>query len=87
MVMIVVIMIVVIVIVIVVVAVITLVMNREFGGGHTGPKHLSDGDRGAVNRQAAERGAQLLEREPRVDERAQDHVARRAGETIEIQDT
>ena len=37
------------------------------------------------DRQAAERAAEPVERQPEIEQRAEDHVARRAGETVEIQ--
>jgi hypothetical protein len=43
-------------------------------------------DRLAIDRQAAEGGADLLERHARIDERADDHVARGAREAVEVQD-
>ena len=39
-----------------------------------------------VEREASERASQLFERQPGVEKRAQHHVARRAVETIEVQD-
>src|SRR5712691_11330474 len=43
-------------------------------------------DRVPIDRQAAERGANLLERHACVDQRADDHVAGRTREAVEVQD-
>ena len=59
-------------------------VHRKLSGGHAGAHHFRGGYRGALNRQAAEGGPQFLERESGVQERSQDHVARCAGETVEI---
>ena len=40
---------------------------------------------GAVDGQAAERTPQLFERQTRVEQRAQHHVARRAVEAVEVE--
>jgi hypothetical protein len=39
-----------------------------------------------LDTEAAERPAQLLERQTGIEESAQDHVSRSAGETVEVQD-
>ena len=38
-----------------------------------------------INREAAERTAQIVERKTRIEQRAENHVAGGAGETIEVQ--
>jgi hypothetical protein len=62
-------------------------VDRELRCRHPRPQHLGRRHRDSVNGKAAERGAKLLEREARVEQRAQHHIARRAGETIEVQNS
>src|SRR5688500_14522410 len=57
----------------------------EFGRRDTRAQHLLAGDCPAVDRQTAERCAQILWRQPEIEQRADDHVARGAGETVEIE--
>src|SRR5437879_2998925 len=47
--------------------------------------HALGPDRFVIDRKTAERRADLLERHTRVDQRADDHVARRAREAVEVQ--
>ena len=64
-----------------------LFVHRKLRGGDAGPQHLPGGNRRAVDGKAAKRGAKLLERQARVQQRAQHHVAGRAGEAVKIQNT
>lgn len=60
-------------------------VNPELGCGHTGLHHAIDGNIPPVDGQAAKRLLQLIERQAGIDERAEDHVAGRAGETIKVE--
>ena len=57
----------------------------EFRCGDAGAQDAVGGDTTEINRKAAEGAAQVIEREAEIEERAQDHVARGAGETIEVE--
>ena len=57
-------------------------LGRRFDeAGTSSPKRPRAGparrDRAVIDRQAAERGPQRLERQPEIEQRAEDHVARR----------
>ena len=52
---------------------------------HSRPQHPLGGELVLADAEAPERAAEVLEREPRVEQRAEDHVARGAIETVEIQ--
>ena len=52
--------------------------------GQPGAEHLADAKL-VADAEAAEGAPQLVNRQARVDERAEDHVAGRAGETVEVQ--
>jgi hypothetical protein len=52
---------------------------------HPRPQHPLGTEFVLIDAQAAESAAEVLEREPRVEQGAQDHVARGAIETVEIQ--
>ncbi len=60
-------------------------IDDELGGRDTGAKHAPGRDRGSVDGKAAQRAAQLFERQAGVEEGAQHHIARRAVETVEIE--
>ena len=60
-------------------------VHDELRRRHTGAQHALGADLVARHGEAAERARQLLERQARVEERAERHVARNAGETVEIQ--
>ncbi len=62
-----------------------LLTDDELGGGNAGAQDAVGGDAAKVHGEAAEGAAQVIEREAEIEERAQDHVARGAGETVEIQ--
>ena len=75
-----------------VLVVIRVIKGRRFaadvepGGAHSRPGHPFRPDGVAIDREASERAAQAVERQARVKKRAQDHVARRAGKAVEIED-
>ena len=66
---------------------VAVLLDEEFRRRHTGAQHAFRRNRRAVDGQAAQRAAQLVERQPGVEQRAQHHVARRAVETVEIEDS
>ncbi len=59
--------------------------QRELRGRHPGPQHARGAQFVAPDRQTAKRLAQRLDREARVEQRAEHHVARGAREAVEIQ--
>ena len=67
------------------VGVVAVLCHDELRRRHAGAKHALRRDLGPVEREAPQRASQLVERQPGVEQRAQHHVARRAVETIEIQ--
>ena len=62
-----------------------LFADHELGGGNAGAQDAVGRDATEIHGEAAEGAAQVIEREAEIEERAQDHVARGTGETIEIQ--
>ena len=72
------------VLVLVFVCVLAVFLDDEFGRRHTRTQHARRRHRGAVDGQAAERTPQLFERQTRVEQRAEHHVARSAVEAVEI---
>lgn len=62
------------------------IVDAELRGADPGPIDLLGVYRHAVEREAAEGGAELVERQPGVEQGAEHHVARRAGETVEVED-
>jgi hypothetical protein len=62
-------------------------VDRELRRRHTGSQHAIGVDVRVAEREAAERLAQIVERQAGVEQRAERHVAGDAGETIEIQDS
>ena len=56
------------------------------GGGDAGALHLRRVQRPAVEREAGERRAQVIQREAGVQHRAQQHVAADAGEAVQVGD-
>ena len=60
-------------------------MDPEFRCGHTCLQDAIDRHVPAFNREAAQRGLELVERQARIEERTKNHVARRAGEAIEVE--
>ena len=61
------------------------VADVELGGAHARAHHPLRPDGVAIDREASERAAQAVERQAGVKQRAEDHVARCAGEAVEIQ--
>ena len=62
------------------------VADVELGGAHSRPGHPLRPDGVAIDGEASERAAQAVERQAGVNKRAEDHVARRAGKAVEIED-
>ena len=67
------------------VRVLAVLFDDELRGGNAGAQYSRRRDPGAVDGKAAERAAQLLERQAGIEQRAQHHVARRAVEAVKIQ--
>ena len=53
-------------------------ISAELGCRHAGAKHPLGGNVAVVDRQAAERRPQGVERQPEIEQRAEHHVARTA---------
>jgi hypothetical protein len=62
-----------------------VLVHAELRGRHAGPQDTVRRDGVAVERQAAERTPQFVERQAGVDQRPEHHVAGNAGKTIEVQ--
>src|SRR2546427_11551234 len=62
-----------------------VLVNVELDCRHAGPQDAVGVDVRVAESEAAERALQLVERKAGVDERAERHVARDAGEAVEIQ--
>ena len=60
------------------------VFDNELCGGDTRPQDPPGRHRRPVDREAPQRTAELFEGQPRVEQRAEHHIARGTGETIEI---
>ena len=61
-----------------------VLLDNELGGRYVRPQDALRRDGGTIDCQAPQRRPQLLEREPRVEQRAQHHVAGRTVETVEV---
>ena len=61
-------------------------VHSEPGGRDSCPEHARRADVHLRNRKAAQRVFQPIERQAGVQKRAEDHVARDAGEAIEVED-
>jgi hypothetical protein len=59
-------------------------LKPELRRGHTGPEDPLRANRVRVQRQTPESLAQLRDRQPDVEQRAEHHVSGRSGETIEV---
>jgi hypothetical protein len=59
--------------------------QTELSGRDAGAEHALGGDGSVVDRQTAERLAQRRDRQPEIEQGAEDHVARCAGKAVEIQ--
>jgi hypothetical protein len=64
-----------------------LLVHRELRRRHAGPEHAVGVDVIAVNGEAAERAAQVIERQTGVEQRPERHVSGNPGEAIEVQHT
>ena len=62
-------------------------VHRKLGRRYTGAQDSFRRQLHAVERQAAERGPQIVERQTRVEQRAKRHVAGDSGEAVEIEET
>ena len=62
-----------------------LLTHHEFGGGHAGAEDPMAGDPTEIDRETAEGAAQVIDRQAQIEERADDHVAGGAGETVEVE--
>src|SRR5688572_3755910 len=63
-----------------------VLMHAKFGRRHTGLDHPVGGHVPALNGKTPQRAFELVERQTRVEQRAENHVAGGAGETVEVQD-
>jgi hypothetical protein len=59
-------------------------LKPELGRRHTGPEHTLGRDGFRVQRETSQSAAQLRQRQPDVEQRAEHHVPGRSGETIEV---
>ena len=64
-----------------------VLVHEEARGGDARPQGALGADVVAVHGEAAQRGAQPLERQARVEERPEEHVPRDAGEPVDIEHT
>ena len=71
----------------VVIVLVRVLVHTELGRGHAGSQDAIGMDVRIAEREAAERLAQIVERQAGVEQGAERHVAGDAGETIEIQDS
>ena len=60
-------------------------VHAELGSGQSGLDHPIDRHVPPFDGKAAERALQLVERQAGIEQRAENHVARRARETVEVQ--
>src|SRR5687767_6232871 len=60
-------------------------MHAEFCRRHTGLDDPNDRHVPPFDGEAAERSRELLERQSRIEQGAEDHVARRARKTVEVE--
>lgn len=60
-------------------------LDLEFGGRHSSSEDTLGIDAPVLLRQAAERRSEVLDRQPQIEQPADDHVAGYTGETVEIQ--
>ena len=68
------------------VARLAVLVHDELRGRDAGPEHTPRADVVPRHGQTSERAFQILQREAGIDQRAEDHVARDTGETIEVQE-
>ena len=69
------------------VGIMTVFLYDELRGGHARTQHTRCGHARTVDGQGAERKSKLVERQTGIEQRAQDHVAGCAVETVEIENT
>jgi hypothetical protein len=62
-----------------------VLVHTELRRRHTGLQDAIDGNVPAVDGQAPQRARELVNRQPGVDQRTEDHVPRRPRETVEIE--
>jgi hypothetical protein len=60
--------------------------HTELRGRYAGPRDFVGVHRIAIDREAAERAPEVVERESGIDESPEHHVARDTGEAIEVND-
>src|SRR5918993_1858698 len=72
-------------IVLVRVSIVTMFFGHELGRRHACTYYAVGRHRRAFKRQASECAAQLLERQPGIEQGSEHHVARRAVETVEVE--
>jgi hypothetical protein len=63
-----------------------VLVHRELRGRHSGAQHLVGMNVHLAERETSERAFQFIERQTRIEQRADRHVTGDAGKTIEIQD-
>lgn len=63
-----------------------VLVQPEFRGGHTLTQDAFSANLEPVHRQAAQGAPQLVERKTGVETGPQNHVARRAGKAVEVED-
>lgn len=66
--------------------VVRVLMDQEFRGGDPRAEHALGVDVIAADGQAAERAAQIFERQSRVEQGAKRHVSGNTGKAVEVQD-
>ena len=59
-------------------------VHTELRRRHAGAQHAFGRHRAVLDRQAAKRGAQAVDRQTEIEQRAEEHVARSAGETVDV---
>jgi len=61
-------------------------VGTKLGRRDARPEHAIGRHRAVLDRQAPERVAQTIDRKSQIEERPENHVARNAGETVEVSD-
>ena len=59
-------------------------VHTELGGRDAGAQHALGRHRAVLDRQAAKRGTQAVDWQAEIEQRAEEHVARGAGETVDV---
>ena len=78
-------MLVIVIVVMIAAVVVCVLVDDELRRRHAGAKDTLGVDVITRYREAAKRASQLVERQPGVEQRTEHHVARDAGETIEVE--